>query len=148
MTIVKNISLTTDNIYNYLKEWDPEYSMKIMTEGYKEILCKHLSYNEEIIDIMITYKLIEQTNHLDNYIKIYHRNRLYCALSHLIYKVPYPIHISKLDDNDKKIWNSDKYWLSKSFYDKARKKVMNESIDINNIIFNNIMLPYTNDWEL
>jgi hypothetical protein len=144
--IVDTLQLYVDDIWLYLKQWDPLFAKYIETNNIMENVCQKLRKIRPLTDAMMIYKMMQNSTFHTNVLTIHHRNEVSVILCHLIYKCVYPIHESEMHPIERSTWSSQKYWEYKSLYDTIRQKVLSSnSYDVDSIKYELIKIKCENE---
>jgi hypothetical protein len=132
--IITIFKLYLDDIWLFLKQWDPLFAKYIETKGLMEDICQKLKTIKPATDALMVYKMIQNSSVHTDALVIYHRNEVSVIMCHLIYKCVYPIHESEMHFMERSKWSSQRYWEYKALYDTVRQKVLSSnSYDIDSI---------------
>lgn len=142
-TEVDSVTITYQDIFDFVIKWDKVVSDKIKKEGKMIQLCKILSSISDLVNALLLYKSLDKVNNETSYQIYYWNSYIKNVLSHIILGIPRPIHETELYDDEQKInWKSTNYWTYNILYHKTHQNFIKNPININNIKYKPIELIY------
>jgi len=144
--IVKTCQLYIEDIWIYLKKWDPIFATYIQTKKLTINVCQKLMKIKQLVDAMIIYKMMLESSYHSDVLKIHHRNEVSILLCHVLYKCAYPVHKSEIHPFEYDEWSEQKYWACKTQYDIMRQIVLSrDTYDVDTISYDFIKTKTINN---